>query len=50
MLNKIKIRKLKNGADLPLPKYETLGSSGMDLFAALNQKYFSSKIEHVFAV
>ena len=43
MLNKIKIRRLKNGADLPLPKYETPGSSGMDLFAALNSEILIKK-------
>ena len=31
----LKIKKLENGKDLPLPKYETEGSAGMDLLAAV---------------
>lgn len=31
----IRIKKLENGKDLPLPKYETDGSAGMDLLAAI---------------
>jgi dUTP pyrophosphatase len=31
----LKIKKLENGKDLPLPKYETSGSAGMDLLAAI---------------
>ena len=32
----LKIKKLENGKDLPLPKYETSGSAGMDLLAAID--------------
>lgn len=31
----LKIKKLENGKDLPLPKYETSGSAGIDLLAAI---------------
>lgn len=31
----LKIKKLENGKDLALPKYETSGSAGMDLLAAI---------------
>ena len=35
---KIKITRLYNGfEDLPLPKYATVGSAGMDIFAAVNE-------------
>ncbi len=33
----LKIKKLENSAGLALPKYETAGSAGMDLLAAINQ-------------
>ena len=33
----LKIKKLTNGLDLPLPKYETENSSGMDLLAAISE-------------
>ncbi|MGB9596362.1 MAG: dUTP diphosphatase [Candidatus Poribacteria bacterium] len=33
---KIKIQRTKGNDDLPLPKYMTSGSSGMDLFSAVN--------------
>lgn len=33
----IKIKRLENNLDLPLPKYETAGSAGMDLLAAIDQ-------------
>ncbi len=33
---KIKIQRTKGNEDLPLPKYMTEGSSGMDLFSAVN--------------
>lgn len=33
----LKIKKLENGKDLPLPKYETSGSAGMDLLAAIDE-------------
>ena len=33
----LKIKKLENGKDLPLPKYETSGSAGMDLQAAIDE-------------
>ena len=31
----LRIKKLENGKDLPFPKYETSGSAGMDLLAAI---------------
>jgi dUTP pyrophosphatase len=33
----LKIKKLENSKDLPLPKYETQGSAGMDLLAAIDE-------------
>lgn len=33
----LKIKRLPNNADLPLPKYETSGSAGMDLLAAIDE-------------
>ena len=33
---KVGIKKLKNGADLPLPHYATPGSAGLDLLAAID--------------
>ncbi len=33
----LKIKKLDHGKDLPLPKYETAGSAGMDLLAAITE-------------
>lgn len=33
----LKIKKLAHGLDLPLPKYETENSSGMDLLAAVTE-------------
>jgi len=33
----LKIKKLDNAKDLPLPKYETAGSAGMDLLAAIDE-------------
>ena len=33
----VKIKRLENNQDLPLPKYETLGSAGMDLMAAIDE-------------
>jgi dUTP pyrophosphatase len=33
----LKIKKLENLKDLPLPKYETSGSAGMDLLAAIDE-------------
>ncbi len=33
----LKIKKLENSKDLALPKYETLGSAGMDLMAAIDE-------------
>ena len=32
----LKIKKLENLGDLPLPKYETSGAAGLDLVAAIN--------------
>lgn len=34
----LKIKKLENLRDLPLPKYETSGSAGMDLLAAIDEE------------
>lgn len=33
----LKIKKLENLGELPLPKYETSGSAGMDLLAAIDK-------------
>lgn len=33
----LKIKRLENNQDLALPKYETLGSAGMDLQAAIDE-------------
>lgn len=33
----LKIKRLDNNKDLPLPKYETPGSAGMDLLAAIDE-------------
>lgn len=33
----INVKQLEHGADLPLPKYETAQSAGMDLYAALEE-------------
>lgn len=33
----LKVKKLPNGLDLPLPKYETRGSAGLDLLAAIDE-------------
>ena len=37
MTIKVKVNKLKNARKLSLPKYETVGSAGMDLCAAINK-------------
>ena len=37
-MTKIKIKKLENGKDLPLPKYETAGAAGLDLLAAIDEQ------------
>ena len=42
----IKIKKLKHAKDLPLPKYETIGSSGMDLHAAVDHEIKINKGEY----
>ena len=42
----IKIKKLKHAKDLPLPKYETIGSSGMDLYAAVDCEITINKGEY----
>ena len=36
-MSSIKICKLENAIDLPLPSYATVGSSGMDLMAAITE-------------
>lgn len=33
----LQIKRLDNNKDLPLPQYQTRGSAGMDLFAAVDQ-------------
>ena len=33
-MTKIRVKRLENNQDLPLPKYETVGSAGMDLLSA----------------
>jgi dUTP pyrophosphatase len=33
----INVKRLPHGDDLPLPKYETVDSAGMDLYAALDE-------------
>ena len=33
---KMRIKRLENNPDLPLPKYKTIGSAGMDLIAAID--------------
>ena len=33
----IRVKRLENNLDLPLPKYETEGSAGMDLMAAIDE-------------
>ena len=42
----IKVKKLKHAKDLPLPKYETIGSAGMDLYAAINSEVIINKGEY----
>ena len=34
---KVKITKLKNGINLPIPEYKTQGASGVDLYAAIDE-------------
>ena len=36
--NKFLIKKIDSALDLPLPKYQTEGSSGMDLYANINEQ------------
>lgn len=36
-MTKIRIIRLENNQDLPLPKYETIGAAGMDLLAAVQE-------------
>lgn len=36
-MTKIRIKRLENNQDLPLPKYETHGAAGMDLLAAVDE-------------
>lgn len=35
---KVKIKQAKNAKDLPFPRYATVGSSGMDIYAAVNSE------------
>lgn len=37
MVLEIKIKKLQHGSDLPLPSFATPGSSGVDLYAAVDK-------------
>ena len=46
MLKNFKITKLANGKDLPLPKYKTSGSAGMDLCAATKKNIVIKKGEY----
>ena len=39
----IKIKKLNHAKDLPIPKYETIGSAGMDLYAAVDSEIIINK-------
>ncbi|MFM7621162.1 MAG: dUTP diphosphatase [Alphaproteobacteria bacterium] len=41
----LKIKKLANYLDLPLPKYETKGSAGMDLLACIDEDVIIKKNE-----
>lgn len=41
----LKIKKLANYLDLPLPKYETKGSAGMDLVACIDEDVIIKKNE-----
>ena len=36
---KVQIVRLKHGKDLPLPRYQTPGSAGMDLMAAVDEDF-----------
>lgn len=36
-MTNLKIKKLKNYRELPIPKYETQGSAGLDLMAAIDE-------------
>jgi len=36
-MTNIKIKKLENYGELPIPKYETQGSAGLDLMAAIDE-------------
>ncbi|PPR45161.1 MAG: Deoxyuridine 5'-triphosphate nucleotidohydrolase [Alphaproteobacteria bacterium MarineAlpha5_Bin11] len=42
---KIKVKKLKNSTNLPLPKYETAGSVGMDLLSSNKKSVLIKKGE-----
>ena len=42
---KIDIEILDNASDLPIPKYQTEGASGMDLYAALSKSIVLRPLE-----
>ena len=46
MKNQIKIKKLKHASNLSLPRYETVGSVGMDLYAATKKNLIIKKGEY----
>ena len=37
-MNNLRVKILKNGFGLPLPKYESDGAAGIDLLAAIDEK------------
>tara|TARA_B100001013_G_C24544071_1_gene415846 strand:- start:79 stop:528 length:450 start_codon:yes stop_codon:yes gene_type:complete len=43
MADIVRIKRLNHAKNLPLPKYETLGSAGMDLYAAIESKIIINK-------
>tara|TARA_Y100001970_G_scaffold246249_1_gene314004 strand:+ start:132 stop:581 length:450 start_codon:yes stop_codon:yes gene_type:complete len=46
MQTELKIKKLEHAADLPTPKYETDGSAGMDMYAAIKEDVLIKKNEY----
>jgi dUTP pyrophosphatase len=40
-MTKVKFKRLPNGLDLPLPKYETDNSAGMDIYAGENMLLYA---------
>ncbi len=47
MFVEVKIKRLENGKDLPLPSYMTEGSSGMDLYAAVDSEVILNPGERI---